>query len=203
MRRSAADTREQLLSVAHDLFYSKGIHATGVDQVAATAEVAPTTLYRLFDSKELLVGAYVERADQLARGWFVAALDRAGDDPRARILSVFDAIQDEIRSPEYRGCGCLMALAEFPDDTSPAHVRAVDAKRWVHQRFTELVAELAKTTHVSDPSRLADELTLLLEGVHATAQALGTNGPAERARGLAELALDHATKPRKAARTRR
>ena len=38
------------------------------DQVAAAAEVAPTTLYRLFGSKDGLVGAYVERADRRLNG---------------------------------------------------------------------------------------------------------------------------------------
>ena len=37
---------------AENLFYWHGITATGVDRIAAEAGIAPTTLYRLFRSKD-------------------------------------------------------------------------------------------------------------------------------------------------------
>ena len=77
--RSAATTRTHVLDVAHELFYWQGIKATGVDAIAKAAEVAPTTLYRLFDSKDDLVGAYVERAAAEYREWFQDALGPAED----------------------------------------------------------------------------------------------------------------------------
>ena len=51
-RRTAAETREHVLAVAHELFYWHGIRATGVDAIAAEAKVTPATLYRLFASKD-------------------------------------------------------------------------------------------------------------------------------------------------------
>jgi AcrR family transcriptional regulator len=55
------NTRDRILGVAHELFYWKGIRATGVDAVASAAGVAPPTLYRIFGSKDDLVAAYLER----------------------------------------------------------------------------------------------------------------------------------------------
>src|ERR1051326_3612059 len=81
MSRSAAETREHVLGVAHELFYWQGIRATGVDQVAAEAGVAPTTLYRLFASKDDLIAASVARASGLYREWFDAAAAAGGGDP--------------------------------------------------------------------------------------------------------------------------
>ena len=78
MPRSSAETREHVLGVAHELFYWHGIRATGVDRVAVVARVAPTTLYRLFASKDDLIGAYIERADRLYRDWFDAAAAAGG-----------------------------------------------------------------------------------------------------------------------------
>ncbi|MFD8246695.1 TetR/AcrR family transcriptional regulator [Nocardia sp. NPDC059691] len=72
-RRAAADTREYILAVARELFYQHGIRATGVDRVAAEANVAPPTLYRLFGSKDDLVAAYLEREEHRYREWFRAA----------------------------------------------------------------------------------------------------------------------------------
>jgi AcrR family transcriptional regulator len=183
--RAAADTREHVLEVAHDLFYWHGIRATGVDKVAAEAGVAATTLYRLFASKDDLVAAYVERADRLYREWFDAAVEGAGADPRARILAVFDALAEQVQPERCRGCPFLMALAEFPDVDLPAHRHAVATKAWVRARFVELAAALA----VDDPDELADRLALVMEGVYGSAQALGADGPPRRARALIETLI--------------
>src|SRR6266550_936258 len=51
--------------------------------------LASTTLYRLFASKDDLIGAYIERADRLYREWFDAAAAAGGRDPREQILAVF------------------------------------------------------------------------------------------------------------------
>jgi AcrR family transcriptional regulator len=178
-RRSGADTREHVLEVAHELFYWRGIRATGVDAVAAEAGVAPTTLYRLFASKDDLVAAYVERASRLYREWFDDAAG-AGAGTREHILAVFDALAVQVRPENCRGCPFLMALTEFPEEHLAAHRHAVAVKAWVRRRFAELGA----------PDDLADDLALVMEGVYASVQALGVDGPARRARRLAEALLD-------------
>jgi AcrR family transcriptional regulator len=184
-RRPAAETREHVLQVANDLFYWRGIRATGVDTVAAEAGVAPTTLYRLFASKDDLVAAYIERADRLYRAWFDGVVEASGADPRARILALFDALDVQVQPENCRGCPFLMAMTEFPDADLPVHRHAVGTKTWVRKRFGELVAEL----DVAEPAALADQLTLVFEGVYASVQALGADGPARRARAFAEALL--------------
>ncbi|MFD1151466.1 TetR/AcrR family transcriptional regulator [Saccharothrix hoggarensis] len=189
MLRTSAETREHVLQVAHELFYWHGIRATGVDKVAAAAGVAPTTLYRLFANKDELIAAYVERADELTRSWFTAAVDAAGPGPRAKILAVFDALAEHIQPDRCRGCTFMMTLAEFPDRKLPAHRHAVMAKTWVRERIGELTAELARTSPIADPAVMADQLVLVIEGVNASSQALGIHGPARQARALAEAIL--------------
>ncbi|QQQ79644.1 TetR family transcriptional regulator [Saccharothrix sp. 6-C] len=188
MTRTAAETREHVLQVAHDLFYWHGIRATGVDKVAAEAGVAPTTLYRLFASKDDLVAAYVDRVDQQTREWFRKATEDDGRDAHSRILGLFDAVAEHIEH-DCRGCAFMMALAEFPNPDLPAHRNAVAAKTWVRATLGELTAALAADEEVDDPSALADQLALVIEGVHASAQALGSHGPARQGRLLAERIL--------------
>lgn len=189
MRRTAAQTREHVLDVANELFYWNGIRATGIDKVAAEAEVAPITLYRLFASKDDLVGAYLQRADLLYRGWFDAAALSGGPHPRDQILALFDALAEQVQPHLCRGCPFLMALAEFPAATHPAHRHAVATKSWVRSRLGELTDELADVASLPHPASVADHLTLLMEGVYASAQALGADGPAHRARALAGMLL--------------
>jgi AcrR family transcriptional regulator len=197
MPRPSAETREHILEVARDLFYWEGIRATGIDRVAVAANVAPTTLYRLFGSKDGLVAAYMERESSRFRHWFEAAIETGGSDPRKRILAVFDALSEQVRPENCRGCPFLMALAEFPDAEIEAHRHAVDNKTWVRERFGELTRELAKAHEVADVEALADRLALVMEGVYGSVAALGTAGPASEARDLVESLLGASPPPRR------
>jgi AcrR family transcriptional regulator len=183
MRRTAKETRDHVLAVAHDLFYWHSIKGTGVDTIAAAAGVAPTTLYRLFASKDDLVAAYVERASGLYKQWFLDAT--AEGEPADRIRSLFDALIEQVQPEHCRGCPFLMAMAELPDASAKAHALAVATKAWVRDRIGELTAQLSTT----DSEALADRIVLVMEGVYASVQALGVDGPARQARGLVEALL--------------
>ncbi|MFG2003413.1 TetR/AcrR family transcriptional regulator [Spirillospora sp. NPDC048911] len=185
-RRTSAETREHVLAVAHEHFYWQGIRAVGVDKIAAEAGIAPTTLYRLFASKDDLIAAYVERADNAYREWFDQAARAGGRGARERILALFDALLVQIQPDQCRGCPFLMTLAEYPDAEVAGHRLAVGMKTWVHARLNELTREL---DGVDDPALLADHLTLIMEGAYASVQALGIDGPARQARVLAESIL--------------
>jgi AcrR family transcriptional regulator len=188
-RRSAAETREHVLEVAGRLFYWDGIRATGIDRVAAEAGVAPTTLYRQFASKDELVTAYLEVAGQGYRAAIADATDPAAGTPRERILALFDMVGEAVQPDRCRGCPFLMALAEFPAASAAAHASAVATKAWVRERIGAVAGELAAAEPVRDPEALADQLSLVLEGVYGSVQALGAGGPAARARATAEALL--------------
>lgn len=187
MRRTAAETRELVLDVASRLFYWHGIRATGVDKIAAEAGVSPNVLYRAFATKDDLVAAYVARSREQAQARFDAAVAAAGPDPRAGILAMFDALAEDIRPEVFRGCVCMMTLAEFPDEALPAHRSAVGAKQWVRERFGELAERLG----VAEPGVLADQLSVIWEGTNSTAQAMGADGPPASTRALVTAILDH------------
>jgi AcrR family transcriptional regulator len=192
-RRPAAETREHILGVAADLFYWEGIRATGVDTVAARAEVAPVTLYRLFASKDDLVAAYVQRCSEAYRARLTAASAPGAGSARERILAVFDEFTDEALSASCRGCPFLMVLAEFPDRRHPAHRAAVAHKTWVRKLFNKLVNELSHETPLNDPDGVADQLALVADGIYGSMQSLGARGPAQRGRACAEIVLEAAT----------
>jgi hypothetical protein len=82
-----------------------------------------------------------------------------------------------------------MALAEFPDPEHPAHRAAVAMKTWVRDGLGQLTAELAGRGAVVRADLLADQLSLIMEGVYASAQALSADGPARHARTLVEPLL--------------
>jgi AcrR family transcriptional regulator len=191
VRRSSAETRALVIEVAGELFYTDGIRATGIDRVAAKAGVAPTTLYRLFASKDDLIAAYLEHGREQYLGWLDQGLSGAGS-PAERLLAAFDQQAAAATTEGFRGCPFLMALAEFPDPAHPAHATAVRTKAEVRDRLRAVAGELGG----ADPDTVADQLLLVMEGVYATIPAFGTTGPAAQAGAVAELILSAVPRPR-------
>lgn len=175
-RRPAAETREHVLAVAHDLFYADGIRQTGVDRVVAAAGIGPTTLYRLFGSKDNLVTAYVEREAAAYLQWMTGVIE--GNDPRDELRAFMRGVADQVGSSHCRGCPFQIALSEIPDPAHPAHRAAVALKRQVRDRLRDL----ALRGGAPDPEATGDQLMLLAEGSYAAARSL--DSPAISARAV-------------------
>lgn len=154
--------RQRLLDAAEQLFYERGIAATGVDAVLRRAEVAPATLYSHFTGKDDLVAAYLQRRHERWRATWDEVLQRCGDDPDARALSVFDALE-EFQRRTTRGCAFLAAAVEVTDPQHPAHRWLAADTRLLGDRLHELAAG----TGAADPAALAAELFLLYDGALA------------------------------------
>jgi AcrR family transcriptional regulator len=63
-------TRRLIADKAFELFGSHGYGRTTVEQIAAAAEVGPSTLYRYFPTKETLVLEFVDTCLAEAVAWF-------------------------------------------------------------------------------------------------------------------------------------
>ena len=184
--------RDRILAVARDLFYRQGIHAVGVDAIAAAAGTNKMTLYRHFGSKDVLIAeclaGYVTELDA---AWEAIAARHASD-PLARLRAWLGYIgQFKLQQAE-RGCAFINAAAELPDKNHPA-------RRVIEQHKTEgrrrLIA-LCEEAGLDEPDLLADKAFLLCEGARASIQSIGPNGPASRLpQMLDRLVADHT--PRK------
>jgi AcrR family transcriptional regulator len=179
-RTRPGDAGAKVLKAASTLFYRDGIHAVGVDTVAAEAGVTKAALYGNFGSKSGLVVAYLRERD---RRWQeeVDRITAAQPDPRERVLAVFDAYEAWVARDGYRGCAFLNATSEFPDPADP--VREV-----VRHHKTALHGYLRAQLRRGDPERadvLADELMLLLEGAAVMAVVAQGAQPFETAKRLA------------------
>lgn len=172
MDKAAADApsaRTRLLDAADQLFYAQGINATGVDAVIDAAQVARMTFYRHFGGKDALVAAYLRVRDARWQATLEETITAAGDDPRTRLLAVFDALRIWHADPRFRGCSFANAAAEL---TTPGHpARAVVTTH--KQALRDRISELALATRHPAPDRLVNQLLLLFEGA-TTTQALGT-----------------------------
>ncbi len=148
------------LEAASRLFYERGIHAVGVDLIAAEAGVTKKTLYDRFGSKDQLVVEYLAARDEQWRTFLAERLEAAGPAPEARILAVFDASAQWAGEHGNRGCSMVNAHAEISDPHHPAYPVITGQKAWMLELFTEL----ARGTAAGSPGTLGRTLMLLHEG---------------------------------------
>ncbi|TDT32312.1 TetR family transcriptional regulator [Streptomyces sp. BK208] len=136
--RTTSEARARLLGTATEIFYAEGIHSVGIDRITAQAQVTRATLYRHFAGKEDLILAYLDQADRGIRGQVAAAADSTAS-AVGRVRAVARSIVDGIRSPGFRGCAFLNAVAEYPDPDHPVHRAVLGHRQWFLDTVTELL----------------------------------------------------------------
>src|ERR1700753_4432421 len=82
--------RQRILDAAAELFYREGIHAPGVERLAAESSVSKRTLYQHFPSKTAVVEEYLHAIEPRASR---LSTDTSDQTPRQRLLAVFDTPQ--------------------------------------------------------------------------------------------------------------
>lgn len=157
----------RILDVASDLFYRHGIHAVGVDTIAAESGVTKRTLYDRFGSKDHLIAAYLVEREMRWRHVVETAVAAPGLTRTQRVTAPFHAL-GEWAQQSPRGCAFINALAELPDPRHPAHRVATDEKRWL----CDLFERLAREARIADAADLAARLVCLHEGALALRAAL-------------------------------
>ncbi|MFF9571507.1 TetR/AcrR family transcriptional regulator [Streptomyces sp. NPDC014685] len=172
--------REALLAAAEALFYERGIQAVGMDAVRAAAGLSLKRIYALFATKEDLVVAMLRRRDHRWQASLVEYVERH-EDPRERVLSLFDWLEQWFAEPGFRGCAWINAHGEL-GSASPAVLAEVRAhKKAFHDRITAWVD--AATDAPAEP------VCLLAEGAIVTASITGSPQAARAARTATETLL--------------
>ncbi len=162
--------RDHLVETAMKLFSKHGFRATGIDRVLAESGVAKKTLYNHFRSKDELIIAALQKRDAdflsfMRDGIARYAPKQTGDPRMARVLALFDAINEWASSDNFTGCTFINASAEFPRREDPIHVACSNHKKLVTQFIEELIAELPLT----HSHRVARQISLLVDGAIVTA----------------------------------
>ncbi|MFD3497044.1 TetR/AcrR family transcriptional regulator [Streptomyces sp. NPDC058678] len=148
----------RVLAAASRLFYDQGIHAVGVDLIAAEAGVTKKTLYDRFGSKEQIVVEYLADRDERWRAFVTEWLARTEPGSVDRVSVVFDASKAWMTESSPKGCSMVNAHAEISDPSHPAYPIITGQKEWMLALFADLVRDIV-------PSR-ADELARTLMLLH-------------------------------------
>ena len=156
--------RERLLAAADELFYGEGVQTVGIDRVIERAGVAKASLYNAFASKEELVAAYLAGRQEATISRLTEAMAQH-DDPRQRILAMFDVQAHQFNQPDFNGCAFIAASTEAPAGGLVERA-AHQFRSCLRGMFTDLAEQLG----APDPLKLGRQLHFVYEGAGLAAR---------------------------------
>ncbi|CUI72245.1 TetR/AcrR family transcriptional regulator [Achromobacter kerstersii] len=184
---TASDVQTRLLRATETLIYQGGIHATGMDAIVKASGVARKSVYKHYPTKDALVAAALQARDERWMQWFIAATTQAAT-PHARLLSVFDALQEWFASDGFHGCAFLNAAGEIGDAEHP--IRKVS--RLHKERLLSHVLSLVQAADLPEPEDTARQWLVLIDGAIAVALVTGDLSITRSAQRAAEALLPRA-----------
>src|SRR3546814_16161830 len=96
------------------------------------------------------------------------ATERAGLSPLERVLAIFDALEEPLRAPSFRGCPFVKGLAEFGPEANSPNVQATIAMYF--KRLPDLVASPITPLALSMPEKALAQILFLVHGCIVIAQ---------------------------------
>jgi AcrR family transcriptional regulator len=155
--------RGRIMRAARRLFYERGVHDVGMNELIEAAGTGKNALYRHFPSKDQLVLAYLQD--------FAERLDKRMDDataglpPEDALVALARHVAGLVSHRGYRGCPFRNYLRETRDTKGPpgrfALARVHDLRTWIERECAAM--------GVDDPEALAVRLWVVLEGMYAAA----------------------------------
>lgn len=180
-----ASPRERLLDAAAELFYREGT-AIGVDALCRAAGVSKRSMYQLFTGKDEMLAAALERQGPPLEAALLPPPDAPGA-PRARMLYVFERLEEAAARADFLGCPFLSAQVELKDPEHRASLVAARSKQAMADHFrTE-----AERAGAADPALVARRLMVVYDGA-STRAGIGAERLDGFATELAAVVLDAA-----------
>jgi AcrR family transcriptional regulator len=186
--RTAPGPRERLLETAKELTYQQGV-GVGIDALLKAANVARRSLYEHFGGKDGLITEVLRVTAAEDEAAYQQTMQAAGDDPRRRLLAIFDWLGEVIEQPDFRGCRYLAADLALADPDHPGHA----VTRQYNERIHDLIEKELRELGHPEPAHATEQLLLLINGTLAIGATRPGTHPAAAARQLAEQLLGDAS----------
>ncbi|PJD04515.1 TetR family transcriptional regulator [Enterobacter mori] len=155
--------RDKILLTAHDLFYSTGFRATGVDTLIKASKVTKVTFYRHFPSKSLLILAYLHYRHEIWISWFETTLRRHLDEGKIPSDATSATLYEWFISPEFHGCAFINASAEAKSEDIESEIKEI-----CRDHKSETKKTIVTLTGINDEETVNDVM-MLIDGaiIHA------------------------------------
>jgi AcrR family transcriptional regulator len=123
--KDQAGVKERIMTTACRLFYEQGYQATGINQIIEEAQIAKSSLYQHFASKELLLNEYLltHRTQWQAD---IADFTAHLADGQEKLLAFFDFRKQRVEKQHFKGCTFSRVVYELPNlnESSAEIIRA-------------------------------------------------------------------------------
>jgi AcrR family transcriptional regulator len=154
------DVPSRILDAAARCFYRDGIWATGVDALAAEANVSKRTLYNHFGSKDGVIAAYLRQREDYWQAKLESLWEEMGDDPAELIVANVRAYARPVEPEKFRGSAFINAAAELADDQG----EALAVIQHSLDRMEDGIASILRKARYRRSKALARQVLYLLEG---------------------------------------
>jgi len=152
--------REHILSAAYPLFLERGVGDVSEADIREAAHVSQEELTAEFPSKSAIAAACLVQHE---REWTITATEKAarsrGGTPEARLLALFDVLEECFQSDEDEGRRFLEVLVDLGRDNRMGHADATHLSR-----VRATIAGLAREAELSSPDAFALTFHVLLKG---------------------------------------
>lgn len=186
-QKRRAETHDRIIHVAADLFYKRGIHHVGMDDVADAAQVTKATLYKHFGSKDALISGCLAIVDIEHFTWFVTQVERRRALGGQALPAVFDVLDQWINSSAFKGCAFINASIQLPDEQHPAYLAVLNHKDRTRQWLIALAREDGIPPATAE--LLGSRLLLVMEGAIVTALVQGRADAGKEAGEVARIVI--------------
>ncbi len=162
--------RARLIEAGDKQFSVYGLKKTNIDELARAAQISKGAFYLFYESKEALFMDVAEAVERRARGAILAAIDRPGSSPRARLLAVlksgFDLLKTTPILRSFTGSDYDWLFRRVPPEKLQAHLAS---DRLFLQELVARCRAAGIPIHAR-PDEIARLLyPLVLAGMHADA----------------------------------
>jgi len=179
-------TKDRILQSAYSLFYREGFARVSVDAIAARAKVTKRTVYYHFQSKDKIVAAALEGQHEYLVQQYQQWLGSGTANPEDMVDSLFGELKKWADGTHWLGSGYSRIAAELVDMPGhparhAAHSHKANIENWLSDRFT--------STDLANPSEIAQQIMILIEGGMSLSLIHGDTGYIETARNAAASLL--------------
>ena len=178
---TATAAERAVLDAADTMFYQRGIAGVAMSEIRDSAGVSMRRLYSLFPSKSDLVTGWLQDRHTRWMAWFSDTVERHAREGSDAVLATFDALEEWVSSPGYRGCAFLNSVAETDEIVDVHRTIIADHKH----ALIEHVATLALADHPDAPSWLPAAIGVLIDGAIVQSAVFNTTAPVAAARSAA------------------
>ncbi|MCG9752227.1 TetR/AcrR family transcriptional regulator [Vibrio brasiliensis] len=154
------DKKTVLAETALDLFYQSGVANIGVNEVSSKSQISKRTLYKYFETKDLLILETLEIRHNRFCNWLDSIL--IGTESNDRLVeNLFTGLDRwfcnlDPHLGEFRGCYFINTSAEFVDKKHPISLMC--------KKHKDDVREIIANHMVEENETLLDMICLLKEG---------------------------------------